>query len=862
MVAGYTDSYGAGNFDFLLMKLTSTGTTTWSKTYGGTNEDRALSLQVTSDNGFILGGKTLSYGGGNSDYFLVKTDASGTLSWAKAYGGTALDQAYSVVQTTDGGYALTGYANSYGAGSKDGYLIKTDANGVSGCSEVAATPTTNSPSVTASSAITTNNGVSVVTPTTAVRKTTMSVGTQCFTAGNTVCPVNAAFTSSATTICQGATVTFTNTTTGGAIGQGWYENNTLFSTLTSTQRTFNNQGSFTIQLIATNGTCQDTATATITVNPSVTPAVSITSNPPSPICAGTSVTFTATPVNGGTPTYQWYNGANLIPNVSGATYTTTGLTNGAAISVVMTSTAACASPATATSNTITYTVNPSVTPAVSITSNPPSPICAGTSVTFTATPVNGGTPTYQWYNGANLIPNVSGATYTTTGLTNGAAISVVMTSTASCASPATPTSNTITYTVNPSVTPAVSITSNPPSPICAGTSVTFTATPVNGGTPTYQWYNGVTLIPNVSGATYTTTGLTNGAAISVVMTSTASCASPATATSNTITYNVLNAPVASFTTSANTICAGATVTFTNTTTGAIGQTWDENNVLFSTAASPTRTFNTAGSYQILLTSTNGTCQDTATTTIVVNSIVAPSVTVSSLPQSPICAGTCVTFTATSGNGGNNPVYSWTINNAPVGQNSATYTTCTLTNNDVVTVTLTSDAACASPATATSSPVTYTVNPIPAQPIITINGDSLQSSSATGNQWFLVSNPNVLGTNQIYTPTQDGYYSVSFTDANGCTSLSDSVYFDVTSINEQLQNTGIAIYPNPANDVITLSTNKHHGATYSLFDGLGRVVLSGNFTAENTNINISGLAPGMYILTVNGDNSRSYKVMKQ
>ena len=76
--------------------------------------------------------------------------------------------------------------------------------------------------------------------------------------------------------------------------------------------------------------------------------------------------------------------------------------NGDAIVCEMTSNAACASPQTATSNTITMTVNLTVTPSVFITSNPSSPICAGTSVTFTAVPMNGGSnPIYQWKkNGA------------------------------------------------------------------------------------------------------------------------------------------------------------------------------------------------------------------------------------------------------------------------------------------------------------------------------------------------------------------------------------------------------------------------------------------------------------------------------
>ena len=160
------------------------------------------------------------------------------------------------------------------------------------------------------------------------------------------------------------------------------------------------------------------------------------------------------------------------------------------VTVIMTSNAPCATTATANSTGITMTVN-TVIPAVSITSNTTS-ICAGGSVNFAATPVNGGAaPTYQWQiNGVN-VPGATNATFTTTTLNNNDIVTVIMNSSAPCANPVSANSNPITITttaVVPSVTIAASTTS-----VCAGGSVTFTATPVNGGTaPTYQWQiNGV-----------------------------------------------------------------------------------------------------------------------------------------------------------------------------------------------------------------------------------------------------------------------------------------------------------------------------------------------------------------------------------
>jgi hypothetical protein len=88
----------------------------WSRTYGGTGDDWASALVQTTDGGYALTGSTGSFGAGYVDSWLVKTDASGNMQWNRTYGGTGDDEAYALVQTSDGGYALTGYTNSFGAG--------------------------------------------------------------------------------------------------------------------------------------------------------------------------------------------------------------------------------------------------------------------------------------------------------------------------------------------------------------------------------------------------------------------------------------------------------------------------------------------------------------------------------------------------------------------------------------------------------------------------------------------------------------------------------------------------------------------------------------------------------------------------
>jgi hypothetical protein len=129
IVAGKTNSFGGPFYDIFLIKTDANGNIIWAKTYGGTNDDYALSIQQTSDGGYIVAGTTWSFGAGYDDIILIKTDANGNVQWAKTYGGTYWEEAYSVQQTSDGGYILVGYTYSFGAGDYDIFLIKTDANG-------------------------------------------------------------------------------------------------------------------------------------------------------------------------------------------------------------------------------------------------------------------------------------------------------------------------------------------------------------------------------------------------------------------------------------------------------------------------------------------------------------------------------------------------------------------------------------------------------------------------------------------------------------------------------------------------------------------------------------------------------------
>lgn len=129
IITGYTTSFGAGNSDVYLVKTDELGNLLWSKTYGGTNLDIGWSVQQTMDGGYIITGETISFASGFSNVYLIKTDINGDSVWTKSFGGTNTELGYSVQQTTDSGYIVTGATYSFGAGLTDVYLVKTDSNG-------------------------------------------------------------------------------------------------------------------------------------------------------------------------------------------------------------------------------------------------------------------------------------------------------------------------------------------------------------------------------------------------------------------------------------------------------------------------------------------------------------------------------------------------------------------------------------------------------------------------------------------------------------------------------------------------------------------------------------------------------------
>ena len=489
------------------------------------------------------------------------------------------------------------------------------------------------------------------------------------------------------------------------------------TSITVTAAAGNTSGSISVS--ATNS-CQTSGnTALAVTGGNVVPALLVGSNSGTSICAGTSVTFTATPTNGGTaPAYQWKKNGVAV-GTNSITYTDAGLVTGDVITATLTTNIACASTSTVTATAPAITVVPNVVPAVSIAGASTLVLCVGASNTFTASASNGGTAaTYQWYKNGVAISGATSSSYTGSSFFNNDSVYVVLTSSAVCRTVDTVRSSAVKLTVYPYSTPTLLVGSNSGNTVCQGASVVFTATPFNGGTaPSYQWKkNGSNVGAN--SATYTTSTLATGDVVTVTLTSNSPCATTATVTASgppiAVVPNVM--PTLSINGPATrTLCVGDLATFTSSSTaGGPNPTyqWYKNGGAIAGQTAPAYTgfgFSNGDSVYVVFAPTVA-CRlaDTVKSVgvkLLVYPNVVPTVTVTASPGLSVPAGSSVTFTANVTAGATNASYQWYKNGVAIaGATGSTYTTNTLKGGDLISVGVTNLGPCASPASLTSAQV--------------------------------------------------------------------------------------------------------------------------------------------------------------
>ena len=299
IITGRTLSFGPGITDLYVLKLDSIGDTVWTKNYGGAGIDVGESIKQTADGGYIITGWTNSFGAGGYDVYLIKLDGNGDTLFTKVFGGTGNDDGFSVMQSADGGYVIAARTPSFGAGGYDIYLIKTDCEGNSGCNQFPAPIGYGSPSTLAGSGVITGSGGIVSITNTITGNPAIIDSMLCPIIS---CSITSSFTASDSIICESDTVSFTNTSTG-ATSYQWQIDSVLFDTSTNTMDTFNTAGTYTISLIADSGGCQDTSSIIIIVDslPSANAGIDVN------ICYGDSVNLNAS----GGGAYSWSPGIGL-----------------------------------------------------------------------------------------------------------------------------------------------------------------------------------------------------------------------------------------------------------------------------------------------------------------------------------------------------------------------------------------------------------------------------------------------------------------------------------------------------------------------------------------------------------------------
>lgn len=725
--------------------------------------------------------------------------------------------------------------------------------------------------------------------------------------GSGVVPTLQISSTSGTTICASDQVNFTTNYSNGGNSPAfeWYINNVPqgINSPTILLSGLQNNDVVTCQMISSSGCANPTQVTsnaiTMTVNPMIAPLVSIVANPGSSICVGDSVTFTATATNGGSaPTYVWRKNGTYLGN--GSTYTSTSINNGNSIYCILTSNAACLSTNLDTSNVISMSVSNPVTPNVTITASPNTTICNGTAVTFTATPTNGGSAAnYQWLKNGSPV-GANSITYVDNALVNTDQITCVLESSLGCVTKVNDTSNVLTMTVNPILTPQATISVSPSDTICAGTLVTFNTVVSNAGTSTnYKWYLNNTLVYN--GLNYTITTLSNGGVVKLVINTNPVCASTNIDTSNEITM-VVNATVTpSVIISANpgsTICNGDSVTYTAVPqfggTAPIFQ-WKKNNINVGTN-NPIYGDNSIINGDVITCEMLSNEQCTNSPNVISNSItmstlnmVAPSISITANPGTSICTGTSVNFTASINNGGSSPTYQWQLNGNNVGGNFSSYGSSTLNNGDVIHCFLTSNQQCVSPTNVKSDSLVMLVTPsvtpsvnisanpgtsISAGTQVTFTAVPINGGSTPSYQWKL--NASLVGTNS------DTYITSSLVDGDDITC--DLVSNDpcaapvqvssnhlkmtiATSIGELAADfSDIYIYPNPTNGLLILEgqlkSTSDRMLQYQILSMTGQSIQSGELDLVQTHFSKpiqfdESVSSGVYMLKLTYGNQSAY-----
>jgi gliding motility-associated-like protein len=833
IVAGLTDSNDGdvsgnhGKRDYWIVKLDNTGALQWQKALGGSAFDEAWSIQITPD-GYIVAGTSSSNDGdvsGNhqslgafSDGWVVKLNTTGTIQWQKCYGGSFNERINYVQLTSDGGYVVTGLAESSdgdvpcNAGVDDVWVFKINSTGnlewkktlggrifdEASCVQ----PLTDGNYILVGH--TCSDNVSGYHPHNQYNGTCADFWILKLSAAAGGALPQPSVTISPSKVCAGVPSTLFALAFNAGISPTyqWKRNGTVVGTNSAsyTASDFADNDVVTCTILS-GGPCDNTqlqasATDTITINKKIlTPSVNITASNTF-LCGCTPVTFKSTVSNGGTaPVYQWkLNGVNTDGNAD--TYIGNFFKPGDIITCVYSDSSGCIPNGSVTSNAIQLNSTTSQQPTVSITGSSDS-ICTGSTVTLTAVTVNAGSnPSFQWkLNNTNTGTNSS--SFNSSALVNNDVVTCSITTDPqfTCASTTTATSNAIKITVRGKVDPSVSISASNDT-ICQGATVIFTATAANAGShPSYQWeINGAKAGSNST--SFTSSLLADGDKVQCKVTTDPlfTCANTPNATSNSIAMTVKNRP-------------------------------------------------------------------------------NPSVTITTA-NNDVCKGTYILFTASAQEAGTLPSYQWILNGTPVNNtNSPVFTSNTLSNGDQVSCRVVPQGDVCSTTPVSSNTIIAVINDLPivrvspADTTINVGNRVFLRSEVTGNitsyQW---SPEDKLEAPVSLRPSTIGLmdnivYSLTVENDKGCRADSKAI---IRVIKQLFMPNAFTPNGDGVNDVFRIPPRTSFSLKeFSVFDRWGNRVFSTQNINEGWDGTLKGvwLNEGIYVYVIKGSNDKGEVVLK-
>jgi gliding motility-associated-like protein len=802
-VAGHTESFDGdvtglhGKRDLWVVKADANGNMQWQKTAGGSDDDDATSVRATPDGGCILAGSTRSVDGdvsgnhGKLDLWMVKLSNTGNLEWQRSLGGTESELAWGVTLAADGGYVAAGFAGSsdgdvtgkhlQGVATSDFWVVKLSTAGTlqwQHCyggdkNELAydIQSTVDGGFVVGGSVESDNGDVT------------------CHAAYNDVWVIK----------ISGTGNLLWQKDLGGSIQDEVYsveplaDGSVLAAGISCSPDVFG-------QTQQTNpfGTCGDFWIIKLNPPGSIQPAPYITLSPfPAKACGG-RIEFVGSVQYGGTnPQFQWSkNGAPVGTN--SAVWKATGLADNDVVSLTVTSGGACSAGSQQSSNQVVVKANnPLVNPQLTISASK-TYVCGCEQITFTATLANGGSwPKYRWFvNG--IYTGVNATTFISNSLKPGDQVTCVYNDKSICMPNDSTVSNVILLTGNTVQAPYVSI-QTPVNPVCAGSTVTFYATPADAGlNPSFQWkLNGVDVGTNAP--SFSSSTLVNGDKISCVVTKDPlyNCVATPNASSNVITMTITQAasPAVTITSTASTICIGTSVTFTANAVNAGANPTYEWKLNGAHVAGNTKTMTTNAiadgdiiSCDIIVdpiyTCSNAPRASSNNIAMTVILQLPPTATVSATGND-VCAGNNVNFTVAAQNAGANPAYRWMINGVPQNNTTTSFNSANLSDGDKVYCIITPGQGNCAMGPVSSDTIIAVIHPLPqlsVSPADTVikAGDQVQLRTIANNvfiyQW---SQPNKLQDATVLSPrtialTENTTYVLSAESDMGCKASATAV----------------------------------------------------------------------------------------